>query len=90
MRNLLALMAVLFLGFAGTSYFRGWCNVSTLPADTGKSAFRVEIDRDRIATDFTEAAKAVQHFLRTDQNDSTEKAKPAEGDKTSPPPVAIP
>ena len=74
-------LALLVLGFGLTCYYRGWCAVEPLPSDLGKSAFRVEIDRIKIAQDVMEGAKAAQRALNT--NEQTEKAKNEAGAKTT-------
>jgi hypothetical protein len=71
MRNLLALLAVLAIGFGTACYFRGWCTVEHISSDAGKSAFRVEIDRTKISSDVNEGAQAIQRALATDSGDKT-------------------
>jgi hypothetical protein len=75
MRNLLALFALLLVGFCGASYYRGWCSVESLPSESGKSAFRVEFDRTKIAGDVRDCAGAIQKFL------SSESPSEAAGEK---------
>jgi hypothetical protein len=81
MRNLLALAAALLLAFGLTCYYRGWCSAEPLPSDIGKSAFRVEIDRLKIARDVMDAARAIQRALNTEQAGKSEE-RPQ--DKTPP------
>jgi hypothetical protein len=81
MRNLLAFIAVIVISFSTACYYRGWCYIESLPADPGRTAFRVEIDRLRIARDVMDGARAIQRALATEQREAE---KAAEGDKTQP------
>jgi hypothetical protein len=76
MRNLLALLAVVLLAFSGTGLLRGWYHVESLEAEPGRSAFRIEIDRAKLAGDVIAAAKGVVRALTRDGQDRT--AEPAE------------
>ncbi len=82
MRNLLALFAAVSIAFGVACYYRGWCSVEPLSSDIGKSAFRVEIDRIKIAQDVMEGARALQRALNTEKND---KNKDADNQKVNQP-----
>jgi hypothetical protein len=71
MRNLLAFLALVLLALAVTGSFRGWYRVESLPAEPGRSAFRIEIDRSRMADDFVSAGRAVFRTLSGDRTDNT-------------------
>jgi hypothetical protein len=71
MRNLLALLAALAIGFSAACYFRGWCTVESVPSETGKNAFRVEIDRVKISRDVSDGAQAIQRALTPEPGDKT-------------------
>jgi len=88
MRNLLAFIAVIVISFGSACYYRGWCSIEALPADPGHSAFRVEIDRLRIARDVMDGARAIQRILATDSRPEADKGaeKTPEGDRTQPSP----
>lgn len=60
MRNLLACLAAVVLVVGVTGWCRGWYTVEALPADLGKLAFKVEIDRIQIASDAVDTVKAVR------------------------------
>jgi hypothetical protein len=59
MRNLLALLALLILSFAGLGAWRGWYGISNQPADAGKLAFRIEIDTIKVGSDFAEMVRSL-------------------------------
>jgi len=73
MRNLLAFAAVVVISFGSACYYRGWCSIEAVPADPGHSAFRVEIDRLRIARDVMDGARAIQRALATESRQEPEK-----------------
>ena len=73
MRNLLALLAALLLLFAGLGRWRGWYSVQAEPAEPGRSAFRVEIDRIQIGKDLVVGARWLQHRLRSDSQPEGER-----------------
>ena len=75
MRNLLALLALLMLALSITGGCRGWYRVESLPSEPGRSAFRVEIDRSRMAGDIVSAWKAIFRMLPGEKNE--EAADPA-------------
>jgi hypothetical protein len=66
MRNLLALLAAVLLAFSVAGLCRGWYRIEGLPSKPGRSAFRVEIDRSRIAGDVVDAARGVVRMLTRD------------------------
>ncbi len=63
MRNLLALLAAVVLGFSTAGFWRGWYTVESVPAEAGRSAFRVEIDRSKVADDVGDVARRIIHTL---------------------------
>jgi hypothetical protein len=76
MRNLLALVAVLLLAVSLLGGGRGWFRVESLPTEPGRSAFRVEIDRSRMADDAVSLGKTVYRALSGEKNEeSTEAAR---------------
>jgi hypothetical protein len=77
MRNLLALLGAVLLAFGTTGWFRGWYRVETLPAEPGQSAFRIDVDRRKVAADVTGAVKGVVRALSRNQPDDSP-AEPAE------------
>jgi hypothetical protein len=77
MRNLLALLALLLLAVSVLGGWRGWIRVESLPTEPGRSAFRVEIDRSRMADDAVSLGKAVYRTLSGEK--SEEAAEPARG-----------
>jgi hypothetical protein len=75
MRNLLAGLAVLTLLFAGLGWYRSWYTVHGAPADSGKLAFRVEVDLVKVGTDAADAAKRVQQALKSEKKEESAAAK---------------
>ena len=70
MRNLLAFLAVVVIAALALGSGRGWYTVHLLDAEAGKSAFRVEIDRTKIGTDFLDGARTVQRTLNTEPKEA--------------------
>jgi hypothetical protein len=77
MRNLLALLAALLLVVSGTGLWRGWYRIESLSAEEGKSAFRVEIDRTKIADDVIRAARGIVRTLGRGEQKETSTEQPA-------------
>jgi hypothetical protein len=71
MRNLLALLAAVFLLFAGLGWWRSWYSLSSQPAETGKVAFRVEVNPIKVGTDVFDLAR----WARGASEKSAEKAE---------------
>jgi len=69
MRNMLAFLAALFLIFAGLGAWRGWYGVESQKADTGKFAFRVEVNGLKVLDDVVQAARAVGRKLSEKQEE---------------------
>jgi hypothetical protein len=60
MRNLLAGLAALVILLGTLGWFRDWYTVGTLPAETGRFAFRVEVDGLKVGNDVVD----VLHYVR--------------------------
>jgi len=72
MRNLLALLALLMIGFAVLGGWRGWYSVGGVSAQTGKFSFHVEVYTDKMGSDFGNL------FRSSGNNDGKDAAAPAE------------
>jgi hypothetical protein len=70
MRNLLALLAFLLLTFTGTGVYRGWFSVEILPSEAGHSAFRIDVNRWKVADDVRSAASRIVGALKSDKPDA--------------------
>jgi hypothetical protein len=70
----LAILAAILIAALTVGWARSWYSVQLLDAESGKTAFRVEIDRSKVAGDFAQAARTVQTALRT-ENKETKKAQ---------------
>ena len=66
MRNFLAFLAVVVLALAAGGHYWGWYTVQAVPAEPGRTAFHVEIDRTKIGNDLVDAARAVRRALSKD------------------------
>jgi hypothetical protein len=76
MRNLLALLAALLLLFCGLGWWRSWYSVQPEPAESGRSAFHVEVDRVKIGNDLIAAARWLQRSLKSEsQNEGERKSE---------------
>ena len=72
MRNLLAGLAALVILLGTLGWFRGWYSVGTLPADTGRFAFRIEVDGARVGGDVMDALRAVHARFSSDKKEKEE------------------
>jgi hypothetical protein len=71
MRNLLAFLAVLVLGFAALGFCCGWYEVESLPSAEGRSAYRIDIDRTKVTNDVKGAARWIARKLREKEEKKT-------------------
>jgi hypothetical protein len=63
-RNLLALVAVLVLAFAGIGWYRGWYKVETEPSTPGHQSVNIDFNRDKIVEDSAQGVKKVEEKLQ--------------------------
>jgi hypothetical protein len=85
MRNFLAFLAVVALALAAGGYYCGWYTVQAVPAEQGRTAFHVEVDRTKIGNDLVDAAREVRRALSKDP--AEEKDQPAENARAARPPL---
>jgi hypothetical protein len=64
MRNLLALVALLLLAFAGIGWYRGWYKVETEPSSPGHQSVNIDFNRDKIVEDSARGVKKVEEKLQ--------------------------
>jgi hypothetical protein len=64
MRNLLALLAVLVLLFAGVGWYRDWFKVRSEPAASGHRNVNIDIDTHRIGQDLHQGEKKIEQILQ--------------------------
>src|SRR5262245_54640567 len=63
MRNLLAILALAGLALALGGGLRGWYTIESVPAEPGRSAFRVEVDRVKVGQDLLAGMRALQKLM---------------------------
>lgn len=91
MRNLLALIGALVVGFGGLGWYLGWYKVHVTKAPDGNLRIEADVDTKKVTTDAGDAFKKGSEFV----NERIEKAnevKPAQPGPagTTPGPVAAP
>jgi hypothetical protein len=69
MRNFLAFLAALLIAALTAGWCRSWYSVGSLDAEPGKTAFRVEVDRQKIASDARDAGNAVRNWFKAENKD---------------------
>jgi len=63
MRNMLALLAVAGLSFAGAGWYLGWYHVEKAPAAEGHRAVHIDINSQKISADLKKGGERVQGVL---------------------------
>ena len=61
MKNILALIGLLVVGFAGAGWYLGWYKVGTDPAAPGHT--KLDVDTDKVKQDVQSGAKKVGDFV---------------------------
>ena len=64
MRNLLALVGLVVLGFVGVGYYLNWYHFSWLPGKDGKQQINVEFDTKKIGADGQKGLDQVGEFTK--------------------------
>ncbi len=64
MRNLLALVGLVVIGFVGVGYYLGWYNYSWLPGKDGKQHISFEVDTKKIGADGQKGLDRVGEFTK--------------------------
>jgi hypothetical protein len=77
MRNLLALAALLLIGFFGLGWYLDWYRVEKVSSEAGTSSFQIEIDRNKIGED---GRKFIQHGSERIHNALEERKKENDSD----------
>jgi hypothetical protein len=80
MRNLLAFLAFVVLGFAGVGWYLDWYKIERSAAPEGHRAYNVEVDTSKIREDVHKGSERVQEAL--DKNLKEDGAKRADSSKT--------
>ena len=63
MRNLLALVGALVVGFAGLGWYLGWYKVGVESRAPGHPTFNVEVETDKITEDWKSGTKKVSGMI---------------------------
>jgi hypothetical protein len=63
-RNLLALVGLVVVGFAGVGYYLNWYHFSWLPGKDGKQQINVEFDTKKIGADGQKGLDQVGEFTK--------------------------
>jgi hypothetical protein len=79
MRNLLALIGLVVVGFAAVGWYCGWYKLTVTKGSEGKPEIKTTVDTDKVTEDSSAFFKRMEQLV-------TEKVRP-EDPKTSPPAV---
>jgi hypothetical protein len=91
MRNLLALIGLLVVGFGGIGWYCGWYKLSVSKGTEGKPEIKTTVDTDKVADDSAAFFKRVTQAIRDKADQSAQDAKgapPAGTPGSTPGPVA--
>jgi hypothetical protein len=81
MRNLLALIGLVVVGFAGIGWYCGWYKLSVSRGNEGQPEIKTTVNTEKVADDSSAFFKRMEHLV-------TEKAH--QGDQKTPQPAAAP
>jgi hypothetical protein len=106
MRNLLALVGLVVVGFAGAGWYLGWYKLGVDSRDPNHPTINVEVERDKIKQDLQKGAKSVSNAVQKEVQGqfTSQQVVPSElpplpapplpvinlGDGVNPPPVPAP
>ncbi len=63
MKNILALVGLLVVGFAGAGWYLGWYKLGVEPGTTGHTKVNADVDTDKIKQDVQNGAKKISDFV---------------------------
>lgn len=63
MKNILALVGLLVVGFAGTGWYLGWYKIGTEPAGSGHTKINADVDTEKIKQDLQNGAKKISDYV---------------------------
>jgi hypothetical protein len=81
MRNLLALVGLALVLFAGLGWYLGWYKVKTAPADPGHHNVNIDVNTKKISTDLHNGEQHLQQWLDTSKDG---KSAPTKAGKDAP------
>jgi hypothetical protein len=62
MRNTLALVGAVIVGFGGIGWYLGWYEISRQPSTNGRQAIQVDINSDKVTQDVKKIVQTAQEF----------------------------
>jgi hypothetical protein len=92
MRNLLALVGLAIVLFAGVGWYCGWYTFQSTPTVTGEREFRVRVNTKEIASEVKQGAEKIEKaFGQGEQRPAapTQEVRPAQGQPTSAPATGL-
>ena len=81
MRNLLALVGLVVVGFAGVGYYLGWYHFDMSPGKDGKQHISVDVDTKKIGQDAQSGLEKVERGVKDNlkkEGDTEPKTDPKE------------
>src|SRR6185312_1068406 len=87
MRNLLALVGIVVIGFAGLGWYMGWYKLSFTRSSDGNLEIKTDVDTKKVGTDSSEALKNLGHAIG---NQAEKAAQDAKGTAPAGTPVGTP
>jgi hypothetical protein len=82
MRNMLALLALLVILFAGVGWYLGWYQVQHKVGDTGNTQVTIDVNARKIGTDLKRGTEKIEQVI--DQNSGTATTQQTDKGKTGP------
>jgi len=85
MKNLLALVGLIVVGFAGFGWYCGWYTIGTEPASNGHRRISVDVNTKEIGEDLTKVKAKVGDIINNETNGpSTLPKREQKGDSQTP------
>jgi hypothetical protein len=82
MRNLLALAALVLIGFGGLGWYLGWYKIHTAPTADGHRQIEIDVDTNKIKSDVNKGENKVHDWLN-EKNNTQSSTVPTTGTTTS-------
>src|SRR5262245_65244312 len=90
MRNFLALIGALVIGFGGVGWYLGWYKLNVSKAPDGNAEITTTVDTKKVVTDTEHGAKQVGAFVGDHLEKSAQEAKQPGPPASTPGPVTTP
>ena len=71
MRNLLALVGLVVVGFAGIGWYNGWYTIGSEPTSDGHRRINVDVNTKEIGEDLSKVKAKVGDLITTNENKGT-------------------